>query len=57
MTPELEQQAKDACEHCRKGSLLRFRSNTREWVHDYWNGSAFMHTICRADALRKENAE
>lgn len=70
MTFDLEQTARDICPHCqrawemqrlhKKGHTLRFREDTKEWVHDFVKQSApdtnlFEHVYCQASEMRKAN--
>ena len=44
------------CPHCGAGCAARFRSDTKEWVHDQVKGKFGVqqgHTICLANGLRK----
>jgi hypothetical protein len=58
---EFESKCKDLCVHCAAGEIVRFREDTREFVHDWSFGavdpktgrkSGFGHGICGAHALR-----
>jgi hypothetical protein len=39
---------KSNCPHCDAGNVARFRTDTREWVHDYIGRTTVSHTICTA---------
>ena len=53
------------CPNCRKakkmqeegktGHTLRYRSNTREWVHDFVTKTTYSHSFCLATQLRNQN--
>lgn len=70
MSTELENACLEICPHCReakrwadagkKGHTLRFRDDTKEWVHDFVaaidvNGHHFDHRFCYATKLRNAN--
>lgn len=46
-----------ACELCDTGQDPRFRSETKEWVHDNSKGHAFSQTYCTATNIRNEYQE
>ena len=62
---ELEQVAREICPHCKrgyemqlrgeKGHTLRFRDDTKEFVHDFIKAHYFEHCYCAATGLRKLN--
>lgn len=54
---QIEELAQSTCPHCKAGSPARFRSDTKEWVHDQVKtefGVMPGHSICWASGLRNE---
>jgi len=49
---EFESTIKDICPHCRNGTAVRQRADTKEWVHDFFRGTAISHGICLATHFR-----
>lgn len=44
------------CPNCAAGKAVRFRPETREWVHDLSAGRGlFSHTLCMATHLRNSD--
>jgi hypothetical protein len=39
--------AAGGCPHCDAGNVARFRTDTREWVHDFVGRASVSHTICQ----------
>ena len=55
---ELEERCRLACPHCRAGSEVLFRKDTKEWVHDKVATNLGLqkgHTICWAHDIRVQN--
>ena len=58
---EREQIIREVCPHCAQDNEPRFRSDSREWIHDLGTKSAdgkteyFKQTICRASNFRQGN--
>lgn len=55
MSDDIEILCAAKCQHCRDKARLRYRDDTREWVHDTWVRGQQAHTICAAHDLRMEN--
>ena len=61
---EFEDECCRRCSHCyrardmmklgEKGHTLRFRDDTKEWVHDFIIAKCFSHFFCKANQLRKD---
>ena len=49
---EYEEAINATCKHCRKGNEPRQRADTKEWVHDFAQGTSFSHMLCLASGLR-----
>jgi hypothetical protein len=64
---EFDAQCKALCPHCAAGEVVRVRSDTNEWVHDFSFGGdkagtpfgrrQLGHGICQAHAFRTENKD
>ena len=61
---EFDAECKKLCPHCEAGEKIRWRDNTKEWVHDFSFGgidpklgrrSGMGHSICQAHAFRIAN--
>jgi len=60
---EFEDECCRRCAHCyrardmlklgKSGHTLRFRGDTKEWVHDFVEDYRRTHAFCQADQLRK----
>ena len=52
---------REVCPHCAKGYEVRFRPETREWVHDLGTSTPdgrthhVKHTLCLASNFRQGN--
>ena len=67
MTPlEFETKCKDICPHCAAGETVRFREDTKEFVHDWSFGAVDLkigrrvgmgHGICQAHDLRMKGKD
>ena len=60
---EFNAKCKDLCLHCAAGAVVRQRTDTREWVHDFASGDLadkpfgrrqIGHGICQAHQFRTE---
>ena len=54
---EFEAEIKKQCAYCARGAPVRYRPETREYVHDNRAGIGFSITICRANMFRNEHEE
>ena len=54
---EFHEQCCRLCPLCFNDTQLRYRPETREWVHDSRSQASFSITICRANAFRNEHEE
>ena len=62
---EFDKACLKVCIHCRKaeamgergqrGHVLRKRTDTLEWTHDFRDGDRFTHAYCLASKLRDSN--
>ena len=50
---EFEDACRKTCPRCADGSALRWRPETKEWVHDSGGRASFSHSYCLATGLRK----
>ena len=63
---ELEKLAVQVCGYCyraanmrargEKGHTLRYRADTKEWVHDFVSGNTTTHVFCSATDWRKKKS-
>ena len=62
--PTFDEQCKALCPHCAAGEVVRLRTDTNEWVHDWSFGGKDPktgtpvgrgHGICLANEIRKAN--
>ena len=49
---EFEKLASDNCPACKAGNAVRFRDDSKEFVHDYAKGSSFSHQLCLSNGMR-----
>jgi hypothetical protein len=54
---EFTQRCREQCELCRNHGGLRYRPETREFIHEYNKGNTISITICRANDFRKHHPE
>ena len=58
---EYFQKIRDLCPTCNAGVPVRYRPETREWVHDrvakHGSATQFHHSLCQANDFRKANPE
>lgn len=40
------------CPACMAGNAVRFRDDTKEFIHDYVKGSAFSQQLCLSNGMR-----
>ena len=52
---EFEQECRKLCPLCASGTQLRYRPETREFVHDSRSQASFSITICRANKFRNDH--
>jgi hypothetical protein len=52
ITAEFTGLCRTICPHCDKGIAVRYRPETREFVHDIHKPNSFTHTLCLANGLR-----
>lgn len=66
MQPTFDEQCKALCPRCASGDPLRFRDDTKEFIHDWSFGGTDPKTgkllgrgqgICLANDLRKQNGQ
>lgn len=50
---EFEALAKENCPYCKRGIAIRYRTDTREFVHDNIKGASFSHSLCLSNGMRK----
>ncbi len=51
-TDEFIKICRDICPHCRIGIAVRQRTDSGEWVHDIFRGTAVSHGVCMATHFR-----
>lgn len=51
ITADFGELCRVVCPHCAKGVEVRYRPETREFVHDINKGTSFSHTLCLANGL------
>ena len=56
---EFNQSVKAQCRNCAANIPVRFRPETREWVHDKHisHGARFAHSLCGANETRNLHTE
>jgi hypothetical protein len=63
---DFESKCKDLCPHCAAGEVVRYREDTKEFVHDWSFGAVDMkigrrvgmgHGMCAAHELRLKGAD
>ena len=52
ITADLNDLIRTVCPHCARNVDVRYRPETREYVHDIHKGQSFSHTLCLANGLR-----
>lgn len=54
---DFDDKCAELCKTCAAGIAVRYRSDTREYVHDVTArvgpGTQFSHSLCQANAFRK----
>lgn len=46
------QTCRDVCPHCKADVIVRWRDDSREYVHDIYRGTAVTHAFCLASHFR-----
>lgn len=56
---EFDQSVKEICPNCAAGIPVRFREDSKEWVHDraVGRGALFAHSLCVAHYFRMVHTE
>ncbi len=57
ITADFDELCRTVCPLCAKGTEVRYRPETNEFVHDQRSLTSFAHSLCLANGLRKKYKE
>ena len=53
---DFDKLATENCPYCKRGNVVRYRTDSDEYVHDSITGASFSHSICLSNGMRKARA-